>query len=248
MVKKTGLGMYLYLQGLDISGDIGSIGAIRSSANPLDVTGIDKDSFERILGLRDGEISFNCYYNDALSTPVLKALPETDVLALVIQGTTAGSATWALTAKQVTYNWSRNADGSLVGSVQLLGAAGFPLESGNLLLAKTTHASATDATGIDGAAQSTVGAVGFLQHFSGSSGTIEYDIEDSSNSTNGIDGSWTNLLAFSDVVTPWAATAQRVEVAGTVERWVRASTNGTFTNASFAMALRRRYAGEYDAA
>lgn len=258
MSKQAGLGMRLYLQGLDLSGDVGAINTIRTSSAPLDVTGIDKSAMERILAKRDGEISFTCFFNDGAAANragaagssfyALSALPTTDVLALVLMSTTRGAVVWALTAKQINYDWQNNADGSLTGTVQLLGAAGFPLENGRLLVAKTTHASADDETGYDHGAQTTSGAVGFLQHFAAASGTVEYDIEDSSDSTDGDDGNWANLLAFSDVATPYAAIAQRVAVAGTVERWVRASTNGTFTNAVFAMALRRRQSGDFDAA
>jgi hypothetical protein len=250
--------MRLYLQGLDLSGDVGAINTIRASRSVLDVTGIDKGGIERILAIGDGEISFNTFFNDGAAANragatgssflALSALPTTDVIAMVLKGTTAGDAVFCLSAKQVNYDWTRGQDGSLVGTIQLLGAAGVPLEFGKLLVAKTTHASATDQTGIDFGAQTTSGAVGYLQHFSAATGTVEYDLEDSANSTNGVDGSWANLLAFSDVATPYAAIAQRVEVSGTVDRWTRASTNGTFTNAVFAMALRRREATDIDAA
>lgn len=245
MAKQTGLGMRLYLQGYDLSGDVGAINTIRASTATLDVTSIDLSAMKRITGLRDGEISFNCFFNDAALAEhaLLSTLPTTNVLALVLRGTTRGDACWALTAKQVNYDWNRAQDGSLTGTVQLIGAGGFALETGELLVAKTTHASATDETALDGTAQSTSGAVGFLQHFSAASGTVEYDIEDSSDNNT-----FANLLAFSDVATPYAPIAQRVAVAGTVERYVRASTNGTFTTAVFAMGLRRRIASDYDAA
>jgi hypothetical protein len=250
VTKASGIGQRLYLQGRDIGGDVGSITAIRASTAALDVTSIQDSAMVRIPGMRDGEITFNCWFNSAVGEThdYLATLPTTDVLVLLLSSTTSGQPTFALTAKQVNYDWARGQDGSLAGTVQLLGAAGVPLEYGLLLTAKVTHASTTDVTGIDFGAQTTAGAVGFLQHFSAASGTVEYDIEDSSNSTNGIDGAWANLLAFSDVATPWSPIAERVAVAGTVERWVRASTNGTFTTAVFSMAFRRKAAGDYDTA
>lgn len=249
-MKQSGLGMKLYLQGMDMSGDVGAISTMRSSVAVLDVTPIDKTAHERIPGLRDGEITFNVFFNNAddETHDALAALPTTDVLCMVLTGTTAGDPVICLTAKQVNYDWQRNADGSMQGTVQLLAASGVPLEYGLLLVAKTTHASADDEPGIDFGAQTTAGAIGYLQHFSAASGTVEYDLEDSSDSTNGVDGSWANLGAFSDVATPYAPIAQRIEISGTVERWVRASTNGIFTNAVFAMAFRRLRATDYDAA
>lgn len=245
MPKKTGLGMRLFLHGYDLSGDVGAINTIRWSGAPLDVTAIDKSAMERIIGRHDSEITFNVFFNDAALAEhsLLSTLPTTDVLALVLAGTTRGDKTFAMTAKQVNYDWTRNADGSLIGTVQLLSTGGFPMETGRLLVAKTTHASATDETALDHGAQTTSGAVGFLQHFSAATGTVEYDIEDSADNNT-----FANLLAFSDVATPYAPIAQRVAVSGTVDRYVRASTNGTFTTAVFSMGLRRRGAGDFDAA
>jgi hypothetical protein len=249
MAKSSGIGMRLYLQGVDASGDVGSIQTMRSSAAVLDVTSIQDSAMVRIYGLRDGEITFNCFFNDADDETFdsLAALPTTNVLCLVLTSTTAGQPVLALTAKQINYDWVRGADGSLTGTVQLLAASGVPMEYGLLLASKTTHASADDETGIDFGAQTTAGAVGFLQHFSAATGTVEYDLEDSSDSTTGVDGAWANLGAFTDVATPYAPIAQRIEVTGTVERWVRASTNGTFTTAVFSMAFRRLRATDYDA-
>ena len=254
MAKGTGLGQSLYIGGYDLSGDVGSIDEASCPVNALNVTPINKSGVERILGRRDGQLSFTSFFNAATDAEhdALKGLPTADVLALWLFGSTRGDVCAALSAKQVDYNMNEGADGSLTFKVQLLGAIGSFLEYGEVLVAKSTHSSATDETGIDFGSQTTVGAVGFLQHFGAAdpipTGTIEYDIEDSSDSSNGIDGSWANLLAFSNVATPWAEIAERVAVDGTVERWVRASTNGTFTNADFAMGLRRRAANEVDAA
>ncbi len=254
MVKSSGLGQSLYLGGYDLSGDVGSIDSAGSPTNLLDVTAINKSAAERIYGLRSGQLSFTAFFNDATDAEhdALKGLPTADVLALWLMSSTRGDVCAALTAKQANYDATRGADGSLTFKVDLQGTAGLFLEYGKILVAKKTHASASDETGIDHGSQTTSGAVGFLQHFGAAdpipTGTIEYDIEDSSDSSDGDDGAWANLLAFSDVATPWAEIAERVTVSGTVERWTRASTNGTFTNADLAMSLRRRESGDVDAA
>ena len=245
MAKQSGLSQRLYVHGYDISGDVGAINTFRMGKAALDVTGLDVSAHERILGLGDGEISFSTWFNTATDREhdALSTLPTTDRLVMWLTGTTRGNAALCVTGKQVNYDWSRGADGALAGSVQVLSSAGFPPEPAELLVAKVTHASATDESSLDGGAPSTFGAVGYLQHFTASTGTVEYDIEDSAN-----DSTFANLLAFTDVATPYAATAQRVAVAGTVERYVRASTNGTFTGAQFAMAFRRRLEDDIDAA
>ena len=139
-------------------------------------------------------------------------------------------------------------DGALTFSVQLDSTAGTFLEWGRILAAAIAHGSATTATGYNDGAQTTVGAVGFLHAISCSSGTVEYDIDDSSDSTNGQDGSWATLLSFTDVAAASHPTAERVEVNGTVEKYTRAVTEGSFSTAVFSMAIRRRVTGDVDAA
>ncbi len=250
MAKQSGLGQRLYLGGYDISGDVGSIDNASTPTALLDVTGIDKQAPERILGKRSGLLSFTAFFNDVSDQEheALKSLPSADVLSLWLIGTTRGDPCAALTAKQINYDGTRAEDGSLTFKVDMQGTAGLFLEYGEVLTAKVTHSTADEETGITFGSQTTVGAVGFLQHFSAATGTVEYDLEDSSDSSNGIDGSWGNLLAFTNVATPYAATAERVAVDGNVEKYVRAETNGTFTDAVFAMGFRRRVSGDVDAA
>ena len=243
MAKQSGLGQRFYAHGYDISGDVGSITKAASPSGVQDVTAINVSGHERRHTLVDGELSWQGFFNDASSQihDALKATRQTDWILSWLLGTDAGDQVANLVAQQMNYDYTRAADGGITNACQGLSDSGYGLEWALLLTAagKVTHASADDETGIDHGAQTTDGGVGFLQHFSGGSGTIEYDLEDSSDSTDGDDGTWANLLAFTDVATPYAATAQRVEVTGTVERWVRASTNGTFTNAVFHMSFLR---------
>lgn len=240
MTKAGGLGQNFYVHGVDLSGDTSRVDNASSPRETQDATGINSNAAERILNRGSGRLAWTSFFNPAASQahPTLSALPTTDIHVMWTLGTTRGDEVACLVAKQVNYDPSRAADASLLIAVEALGQ-GERLEWCDLLVAKKTHASATDETGIDFGSQTTAGGVGYLQHFSAASGTVEYDIEDSSNSTNGVDGAWANLLGFTDVATPWAATAQRVEVTGTVERWVRASTNGVFTTAVLAVAFRR---------
>ena len=245
MAKKSGLGNKFYVHGHDLSGDVGAINSCETRVALLDTTSIEETQHTRLQGLSDGEISFNAFFNDATAQEheALSGLLTIDRLVMYLTGVAAGDSVACLTAKQINYSWNRGADGALLGTIQALSNAD-PVEWAELLVAKVTHSSAADETGVNFGSQTTLGGVGFLQHFSTASGTVEYDIEDSSDSTDGDDGVWANLLAFSDVVDPWAQIAQRVEVTGTVEKWVRASTNGTFTTAVFAMAFFRGAAND----
>ena len=242
MAKSSGMGQEFFVGGFDVSGDTNSIERAGAMKALLVNTGINKVAQERISGLASGELSFNTFFNDVADAAfdALMGLPKTDVLIMWATGVTLGDPVANLNAKQVTSGWNRAADGSLIGSIQAQSNL-YPLEWGILLAPATIHGSATDETGFieSGGAQTSKGGVGWLHHNDAASGTVEYDIEDSSDSTTGDDGAWANLLAFSNVATPYAQIAERVEVTGTVEKYVRASTNGTFTNADFAMSFRR---------
>ena len=248
MPKISGLGQKLYIGGSDLSGDAGAIDSAGSATNLLTVTSIDRLAVERIYGIRDGQLSFTTFFNDAANAEhdALKGLVTSDVLALWLMSGTRGDACAALSAKQINYDATRDADGGLTFKVDMQAAAATFLEYGVILVAKTvTHTSATDEGSHNQGGASSSGAVGFLQHFADTSpsGTIEYDLEDSSDNS-----AFGNLIAFNDVATPWAAYAERKSVNGEVLQYLHASTNGTFTNASFAMSIRIRQSGDVDAA
>ena len=250
MSKQSGLGQQFYLNGNNLSGDVGAITNAAGTIAPLDVTAINKLAHERIGGRRSGVLAFTTFFNDATEQQheALKGLPDTDVLALWLFSGTLADPSCAITAKQANYDMTLGTDGALTFAVQLDSTAGTFLEWGQILAAALAHSSATTATGFDDGAQTTDGAVGFLHAISAASGTVEYDIDDSSDSTNGVDGSWATLLSFTDVPAASHPTAERVEVAGTVERWTRTVTEGTFTTVVFSMAIRRRASGDIDAA
>lgn len=236
MAKESGIGDRLFIAGYDLSGDVGAINTLRASRAALDVTAIDKDAHERILGLADGEISFNTWFDTATDAEhaALSSLPTTDRVALYCRGTTLGNAAAGLSGKQINYDWDRGADGSLAGKVQVLGN-GAPLEWGiQLTTGKQTIASAASGTAIDNTASTAFGAIGYLEAFSIGSGTANVAIQHSSDNI-----SFANLISFTAVT---ARAAERVATATTtttVNRYVRLNVTGTFTNLVLAVALVR---------
>lgn len=251
MAKQSGLGDQLYVQGVDLSGDVGSVGAVVTRRAALhDVTGINATAVERITGLGDGEISFNSWFNDGgaanraagagSSFVALSALPTTDVYAMYCRGSTLSAPAAGLQAKQVNHDPTMPQGGPLAMTTQVLGAAGYPLEWGNLVTAgKITHASASTTTGEVGTS-SALGAIGYLQVFSVATGTPTFVVQTSSDTTNGVDGTWANAIVFATT----AAGAERKTVTGTVDKGLRVRTFGTFTNAVFAVMVRRGEAGD----
>ena len=250
MAKTDGLGDNLYIEGSDLSGDVGAISAISSRKETVDVTGISSSAIERVGTRADGNITFNSWFNPtALAAhPVLAALPTTDVEVLYTRGTTRGNPCAALTAKQVSYDMVEGTDRSLSATIDCQGThssatAPAGIEWGTLVTAgKDTHAAnGTSSTGIV-ETQSTKGGVGFQQIFSIASGSVTTNlIEDSADTINGTDGSWGTLLTFAGNA---AVAAERKTVTGTIEKGLRATSTGTFTGFVFAMGFRRGTASD----
>ena len=176
MAKQGGLGDNCYVGGFDLSGDIGSLSRIGGGPALKEVTGINKSAIERLGLLRDGEISFQSWFNPttAASHDRLSNLPTTDTQVLYMRGTAVGSPGAALLAKQVNYDGNREADGSLSFAVQAVGN-GYGLEWGHQLTAGLrTDTAATNGTSIDTGAYPAFGAQAYLQvtAFTGTSVTV----------------------------------------------------------------------------
>jgi len=236
MAKKTGLGQSFYIGGKDISGDVSAMDNVSSPKEVLDVTGIDKSAIERIAGRGSGEVSFTTFFNDAANQQhaALKSVSRTDVVACYFQSSTLGETAAGIVAKQMNYDTTRGTDGSLTNSVQLLANSNV-LEWGNTVTAgKITQSSAGSTTGIV-TASSPAGGAAYIQIFSLSSGTPTFVLQDSSDTTNGTDGSWATLLTFATQ----AVGAERKTVSGTVNKGLRITTTGTFSNAVIAVMFRR---------
>jgi hypothetical protein len=240
MSKQSGLGDNLYVDGVDLSGDVGSIAAISGGPKPLEVTGIDKAGYERLGGARDGALDFSAFFNDTAGQahPTLKTLPTGDRTVSYFRGIVLGNQAASMVAKQIGYDPSRNEDGSLTFKVAAQ-ANGFGVEWGTQLTAgKRTDGSATNGTGVDFAASSAFGLQAYLHvfAFTGSSATVK--LQESSDNAVGD--------PYADVVGGAFATVagiggQRIATAGnlTVERWLRVVTTGTFSNLIFAVMAAR---------
>lgn len=232
MAKQSGLGSALWWGSVDLSGDVGAVNSIEVTRGSLEVTGIDKSAPERILGLRDGSLSFTSWWNTAAGAAhlTLDALPRTDVQVTVAAGTPAvGTAAASCIGKQQTYSPSRGADGSLSATISVA-ANGYPLEWGELLTTgKQTFASGSiNGTSIDLGATSTLfGAAAYFHVFSLGSGSPTLTIKDSADN-----GTFAALSPASLSYAPVAAGVTRVQtgVSATVRRYVRLEVTGTYTN------------------
>jgi len=237
MAKQSGLGDRLFVDGVDVSGDIGSLSSISGRQALLDVTAINQSAYERIGGLRDGQISFSAFMNDSAGQAHerFSALPTADVLASYLRGTGIGSPMASLAAKQVNYDATRGSDGALTWTIDCQGQ-GFGLEWGEQLTAgiRTDTTATSPATGLDTTASASFGLQAYLHVFDFTGTSVTVTLQDSAdNSTFAAIGSGVSFAAAS------AVGAQRIATVNTqtVRRYVRAITTGTFTNAEFAVQL-----------
>jgi hypothetical protein len=236
MTKQSGLGAAFYIDGVDLSGDIGSLSRINSARGVLPVTGINASAFERVHAHRDGGMEFSAWMNDAAGAahPTLKTRPTVDRIATYCHRETLGASAAACVCKQINYDPSRPQDGSLTWSVAVESNA-YGLEWGNLLTAgKRTDTGAANGTAIDTVASVSHGLQAYLHvfAFTGTDATIK--IQDSADNNTFAD---VPAAAFTAVTA--APDWERVQTGRTeqVDRYVRVvtTTSGGFSSLQFAV-------------
>lgn len=239
MSKTSGLGDRLFVDGVNLSGDVGAVGRVGGGPSTQDVTGIDKSAFERQGTVRDGAIEFTGFYNDSAgaSHATLKTLPTADRLVTYCRGALLGKPAATCNAKQIGYDWTRGANGELTVAVQAQ-ADGFGVEWGELLTdGVRTDTVATNGTGLDyGAVSTTFGLQAYLHVLAVTGTSVTVKLQDSADNTTFADVAG---AAFTAVTPGGAPSTQRLAVAGTVRRYVRAVSTGTFSNAQFVAVLVR---------
>lgn len=242
MGKQSGLGAAFYIDGYDLSGDIGSLSRINNAKNVLECTGIDKSAMERLHGLGDGGMEFTSYHNDTAgqAVPVLKTMPTTDRIATYLHRLTIGASAAACIAKQIDYAPNRGADGSLTYNTTVE-SNGFGMEWGNTLTAgKRTDTGATNGAAVDFEASTNFGLQAYLHVFSftGTDATVKLQMDDNSNFTSATDVVGGGFTAVTS-----GPQAQRIQTARTytVERYLRVvtTTSAGFSSLIFAVVVKK---------
>jgi hypothetical protein len=236
MAKQSGLGDNFYVGGYDLSGDVSSVDQISGPLALLDVTGIKRSANERIGGLRDGDWQFTSFFdiNQGVSpywVDNLHALPRSDVIATYFRGTLLDSPAAAINGKQIGYDPTRDNTGNLTLKTEIQ-ANGYGMEWGlQLTPGLRTDTTATHGSSVDGSAASTFGAQAYLQ-VTGITGTsVDVVVEHSTDNST-----WSTLIDFGAQA---AVGSARAAVTGTVNRYLRVSSSGTFTSATFAVMVAR---------
>ena len=234
MAKLTGIGARLYAQNYDISGDIGAIDSISMSRAQLDVTGLDKDFFERLPGIGDASINFSGYFNNVNAHALLSGMGTGAKVVTATFGTAISSPTASISASQESYNTTRGPDGALTIQSAFTSYAGYGVEWGHLLTAGgTVSATGTATSTDDNTAASANGASAYLHVLSVTAGTVTVTIQDSADNAafTAVSG-----LAFTATA---AGTAERVATAAgaAIARYTRYNVAGG--TAVIAVALHR---------
>lgn len=233
MPKQSGLGMNFYVDGFDLSGDVGSIKKIACPQKTLPQTGVNKFAPERKGGQRDGLIQFNSWYNPGAGAEhaALSPLPTADVQVTVTTGTAVGSAAASQISKQVDYNGVRTDVGAFSLDIQAM-ATNWAMEWGELLTpGMRTDVAPVFAGAYDYLAASSFGWRSYL-HITAFTGTnVTVQLQDSADNS-----AFANLAGGAFAVATGVG-PQRIAGApgSTVRRYVRANTTGTFTSVTLSV-------------
>ena len=224
--KQSGLGDDLFVGGYHIGGDIRDV-AVNGGPVLLDVTHMTQRARTRAGGLRDGAMTLTSYHDPApgQSHAAFSPLPRADAIMTYLRGQATGSPAACLNAKQVSYDPTRAATGDLTFKVDGEGNA-YGLEWGvQLTDGLRTDTTATSGVIFDNGQAYSFGAQGYL-HAVSLNGTAAVTIQHSADMAT-----WNTLAVFAAVSS--APAAQRVAASGTVSRYLRAVTSGTFASFSF---------------
>ena len=239
MAKVNGLGVRLYAAGYDLSGDVNVVDSIGYTQQLLDVTTLDKEATARIAGLSDSALTVNGWFEQtgdhAAYTSNTGKLPTADQIVFTQMGTALGDPFAGMTAKEATYVVTRASGAALATTATYSSTAGEQAEWGVTLTAsKTTNASAASGTGVDNAASSANGCVAYLEAMSLVSGTCVVKVQHSTDNVT-----FTDLITFTSVTTANAPFAQRSTASGTINRYLRVNTSGTFSTIVFVAGVAR---------
>jgi len=240
MAKESGLNVRLYVMGYDLSGDANAVDSMGYTQNLMETTPLNSAAATRIVGLADGALTVNGYFDNATGkihptfTSNSGKIPTADQVVLVALGSAVGDASVGISAKEADYNVSRSS-GSAISVTSTFSGNGMGGEFGVMLTAHDdTHSSATSGTSVDNSASSSSGGSGYLQAISLGSGSVIVKLQESTNNS-----SWTDFMTFSTVGTSDVSTAERNTMSGTVARYIRVQSTGTFTNAKIAVGFSR---------
>jgi len=234
MAKINGLGVRIYANGYDLNTDVNALSGIGSTQTLLDVTPLSKSATERIIGLTDSTLTVNGWFDNAagMSHDAFESIAG-DSEVIMTMGTSRGDAACGMVADQSSYNIDRSQGSAIATTVEFSTSDGNGLNWGVVLTdgPEQTDSSAANSASVDNAASTSNGARAVISVESIASGSAVIKIQESTN-----DSAWSDMMTFSTVS---ARTSEATSMTGTVPRYLRVQTTGTFSNLVFVVQIAR---------
>ena len=211
-----------------------------------ETTAFGNENKTYIVGLADGTVSLSGMFDNtagAIDDHVQAATGQAnEVFTIQPAGSAAGQPAQLIQGQLTSYDVT-SAVGDIVtitAEIQASGSLG-SINGGKVISSSTVNLTASNSaastTGIDFTASAANGAIGHL-HVTDNNGnnTLQVTLQDSTNNS-----SFSDLITFS-TVSASQTTSQRLEVAGTVNRYVRAVVTSSITagSATYNVSFARR--------
>lgn len=238
-MAKRGLNASVLFNGYDLSR------YFKSAAPGTDIELLDATTFqptggdkEFMSGFEDGKLSLEGFFQsdsvdaDAVDDVINSVIGSTTRQVITVSpenADTLGNRCFAIDADTVSYKVTSPVGGLVMSTAEIQSSSG--LGYGFILQILTALTATGNGTGLDNAASSANGGAGHLHVTarSGTSPTLDVKIQHSTDNSV-----WVDLITFAQKT---AIGAERVEVTGTVNRYLRAIRTIGGTSPSFTAAV-----------
>lgn len=207
--------------------------SVSKGAQAVNVSTFGNDQEAFIAGLEEGSLSLNGLFDATPSDSKLEAMLDDatgTAVTLGVGGTTIGNRCALVNAREVSYQVSAPVNDAVRLTASFTGDG--PVRWGKSFHALGAETTSGNYASVDNTSSTANGGVGQL-HVTAFTGTnCVVKIQDSTD-----DAVWNDLITFT---TATGVTSERLTVAGTVDRYVRAQiASGTFTSITFAVSFAR---------
>jgi hypothetical protein len=239
MGKDSGIGNALYISGIDVSGEAQKWD-VSSPVQTLDVTGLRKAANERIGGQRAGTFKWSSHF-DPLSAgyAALSLLPRTDAVTTLPWREVIGQPALNTVTLQIGYDPIRDEKGQVLFGVEEQTNASWSDWGVMATSGKRVDTAATNGPGVDHGAAPTMpwGLQAYLHVFALTGTNVVVKLQHSSDDAVG--DPYTDIAGAAFTSVTVAPNGQVVVTARNlqIKRWVRVVSSGTFTSATFSVAV-----------
>ena len=235
---RHGRNLAIYVNGVDISGDLNEINPV-SEMDMAEVDTFGSLNHQAYAGLAKDSGTIQAIYNSTSAVVFQNLIQSASGYGMMIPfaPTTNGSPVYCTNA----INLKNNAMKSVVTDVNRATIAfetvNYPFEAGTLIVPKRTNTTASSV--VDNSTSTLIGGAAYLQMFAcGSSGTITLSVLSSSTGT--FAGEEATTATFATVSSSGTPGTQRIAISGTIQRYaIMASSIVGATTATYAIGLVR---------